>query len=157
MIESEDIKKLSGALWDMDPVTRIHGGQALVQLAQAVLETLTKGIGHENEKVRQSAREALEKLKPAQDVKVSTRDMNISNLQKIFRDAAFSPVFKPNPKYSLEGVPRIAYGDVMDYKFIIHCDKNFPESGFMWSDKKAPIISSYSSLEESVDDGWRLD
>ena len=79
-----------------------------------------------------------------------------TNIERIFNDGALSPVFKHNPKFPIDGgVPRIAYNDVMDYKCIIRHDKAFNDNSF-WSED-ADIIIEYNSIEELVEDGWRLD
>ena len=85
------------------------------------------------------------------------RDYQISNLQRIFGEACFSPVFKDNPKYQVDGVPRIAHDDIMAYKCVIKADNNFQGIGGFLSGQDAVIIAQYNSIEELVDDGWRLD
>jgi len=83
------------------------------------------------------------------------KEYQIQNLERIFNDGALSPIFKHNPKYPVEGVARIAYGDVMDYKIVIRNEKDFSGNSF-WSEN-ADIIAEYKSIEDLVDDGWRLD
>lgn len=83
------------------------------------------------------------------------REYQLINLEKIFHDGALSPVFKRNPKYSNDGVPRIAYSDVMDNKYIIRFDGEFDGNSFWSEDTK--ILVEYDSIEDLVDDGWRLD
>ncbi len=87
---------------------------------------------------------------------ISDKEYQAKNLERIFSDGALSPVLKRNPKYPIEeGVPRIVYSDIMDYKFIIRHDKNFSGNSF-WSED-ADVIVTYNSIEELVNDGWRLD
>jgi hypothetical protein len=86
----------------------------------------------------------------------SDRDYQIENLKRIFADASSSPVFKGNDKYPTEGVPRIAYSDVMDFKYNIRVDTEFDAGPSFW-DEKTPVIVKYTSIEDLVDDGWRLD
>lgn len=88
---------------------------------------------------------------------MTDREFQIGNLQRIFATASLSPVFKHNPKYKVDGVPRIAYVDIMDYRYVIRCDSGFPKSGAFWSGEDAPVVAQYRSIEELVDDGWRLD
>lgn len=85
----------------------------------------------------------------------SDREYQIKNLEKITNDAALSPIFKRNPKYPVEGVARISYSDIMDYKFVIRNDKDFSDNS-CWSED-ADIIVEYKCIEDLVDDGWRLD
>ncbi len=88
---------------------------------------------------------------------MTDREYQINNLQRIFGEARLSPVFRRNSKYKTEGVPRIAYDDIMNDKRIIRCDNDFSRSGGFWSNTDATIIAQYDSIEELVDDGWRLD
>ena len=85
------------------------------------------------------------------------REFQITNLRRIIDAASVSPVFRKNSKYSYDGVARIGYDDVMAEKCILRCDDNFPESGHYWRGGDAPVIAAYNSIEELVDDGWRLD
>jgi hypothetical protein len=85
------------------------------------------------------------------------REYQIQNLQRIIGGALLSPVFRDNPKHKTDGVARIAYNDVMSCKYIIRSDNNFPKSGGYWSGKDGAIIAQYDSIEDLVDDGWRLD
>jgi len=87
---------------------------------------------------------------------ISDKEYQANNLEGIFSGGALSPIFRRNPKFPIEeGVPRIAYKDIMDNKFIIRHDKNFSDNSF-WNED-ADVIVKYNSIEELVDDGWRLD
>ena len=88
---------------------------------------------------------------------MTDREYQISELQRTFGAALLSPVFRANTKYEVHGVPRIGYDDIRAEKCIIRCDGRFPESGQYWSGKDAPVIAQYRSIEELVDDGWRVD
>ena len=88
---------------------------------------------------------------------MNDRDLQIERLEQIMNTASMSPVFRGNRKYKMDGVPRIAYDDVMSRKCIIRCDKSFPNSSGFWTDKDAPVVVEYRSIEELVDDGWVLD
>lgn len=79
----------------------------------------------------------------------------LTNLQRIFRDAAMSPIFRRNPKYQGDGAFRIAYSDVMNHKYIIRIGGMFNGGGF-WDEETAAVVS-YETLEALVEDGWRLD
>ena len=87
---------------------------------------------------------------------ISDKEYQAKNLERIFSNGSLSPVFKQNPKYPIKyGVPRIAYSDIMNYKFMIRHNKNFSENSF-WNED-AEVIVSYNSIEELVNEGWRLD
>ena len=87
----------------------------------------------------------------------SDREYQIDNLRRIYSAASMSPVLKRNPKFQVEGTARIGYSDIMEERTIVRVDANFPDSGGFWGGDDAPILASYSSVEELVDDGWRLD
>lgn len=88
---------------------------------------------------------------------MNDREYQIANLNRIFSEASLSPVFKDNQKFKTDGVARIAYDDITANKCIIRADIAFPNSGGFWSGWDAAIIAQYGSIEELVDDGWRLD
>lgn len=80
----------------------------------------------------------------------------LKNLEKIFSEGKLSPVFKRNPNFPIkEGVARIAYSDVMDFKYVIRSDTDFSCDPF-WSED-TEVIAEYYNLQAMVDDGWRLD
>jgi hypothetical protein len=81
----------------------------------------------------------------------------ISKLQEIFGGALLSPFFRHNPKYKTADTPRIDYNDVMDNKYVIKCDPDFPSTGSFWCSKSTTAIARYDSIEELVADGWCLD
>lgn len=85
------------------------------------------------------------------------RSYQIRNMQEVLDRSLMAPVFKTNPKYKVDGAPRIDYNDVMNNRYIIKSDTDFPNSGSYWCDAEAKIIAQYKSIEEMVDDGWRLD
>lgn len=92
---------------------------------------------------------------------MTQRDEQLRNLGLIYRDASLAPVFKSNPKHCkgefADSVPYIAYGDVMDYKYIIRARPLLADTngGFDYEERK--VIVEYESIEALVDDGWRLD
>ncbi len=84
------------------------------------------------------------------------KERQIKNLEKIFSEGKWSPVFKRNSKFPIkEGIARIAYSDVMDFKYVIRSDTAFSGNAF-WSED-TEILAKYDSLQALVDDGWRLD
>lgn len=78
------------------------------------------------------------------------------NLEAIYSAASMAPVFKTNPKFSIDHftllTPYISYGDVMGYKFVIRGTKDYNDKS-----ETNPIIAEYVSIDELVNDGWRLD
>lgn len=84
-------------------------------------------------------------------------DQQAANLRRIYSEARLAPVLRYNDKYTYDGTPRISYTDIMDSKYVIRSDDDFPDSGRFWGGKGAPIIAEYRSLEELVADGWELD
>lgn len=82
----------------------------------------------------------------------------VEMLKSIFEAASYAPIFKENPKYPQTKIkaPYIAFDDVMDYKYIIRCCDVSEISSFR-SEKSDEIIAEYSTAEELVNDGWRLD
>ena len=89
---------------------------------------------------------------------ITDKEYQFKNLERIFTDGALSPAFKRNPKYPIGGgVARIAYGDVTDFKYVIrNCKDLSDEYNYFWSED-TDIIAEYKSIEDLVDDGWRLD
>jgi hypothetical protein len=47
---------------------------------------------------------------------IEDKEFQTKHLEKIFNDGSFSPVFKPNRKYSYDGEARIAYNDIRSIK-----------------------------------------
>jgi len=73
-----------------------------------------------------------------------------------------TPAFKPYHEGVPDGmVPYISCSDVHDYKYnirIIPLDVFVSEGGDRYEKmENGEIIASYGSLEELVEDGWRLD
>ena len=90
---------------------------------------------------------------------MNDREYQKKNLEKIFRDASFSPVFISHPKYCIgefiDVTPYIAYDDVMENKYIIR-GKELGAKHNEFDSEKRPIIVEYNSIDELVNDGWRL-
>ena len=77
-------------------------------------------------------------------------------LEKIYSDALHAPVFKSNSKFCIEQfarlTPYIAFGDVMNNKFIIRGTNDYNNKS-----ESNPILVEYNSMDELLEDGWRLD
>ncbi len=80
------------------------------------------------------------------------------HLERIYGGGWLAPIFKSNTKYCKEtwnGMsPRISYSDVMDHKYIIRWAPHDPNT--FWAEN-TEIIVEYKSIDEMVNDGWRLD
>jgi hypothetical protein len=78
------------------------------------------------------------------------------NLKAIYSAASLAPVFKENAKFCVnqfaELMPYIAYGDVMSYKFVIRATSDYNDKS-----ETNSVIVEYDSIDELVNDGWRLD
>ena len=92
---------------------------------------------------------------------MSDRDEQFRHLEEIYQAASLAPVFKRNPKHCqgefANSIPYIAYGDVMDYKYIIRARPLSYDNNGGFDDEKRQVIVEYESMEALVDDGWRLD
>ncbi len=88
------------------------------------------------------------------------KEVQKKNLEIIFRDASLAPVFKCHPKYCIgefaSATPYIAYDDVIDEKYIIR-GRELSSKRNSFDNEKRKIIVEYASLDELIDDGWRLD
>jgi len=78
------------------------------------------------------------------------------NLEAIYSAASLAPVFKTNSKFCVDQfaglTPYVAYGDVMGYKFVIRATNDYNNKS-----ETNPVIVEYGSIDELVNDGWRLD
>jgi hypothetical protein len=87
------------------------------------------------------------------------KDFQKKRLERIFRDGSFAPLFKRNPKHCVNKfadlTPYISYNDIKRNQILIRgCPigkPNYIDSG------QRDVIISYGSIDELVNDGWRLD
>jgi hypothetical protein len=88
---------------------------------------------------------------------MTDREYQLDHLDSIFHNGSYSPLFKHNPKYPVNAgdALRIAYDDVISYNYVIRKDPS-ASSDTCWSEE-SEIVADYDSLQELVDDGWRLD
>ncbi len=86
----------------------------------------------------------------------SDREYQLHWLNQIVDDGARSPFFKTNPKYpQSDQACRMSYDDVMGRRWIVRiAPDSFDKT--LWSGD-TQIVAEYKSIEELVDDGWRLD
>lgn len=99
----------------------------------------------------------IKKLYPMKQTRPN-KDKELSELEEIFRTANISPVFRPNPSFTIgDGdVPYISLGDVLENRYLIRL---LPEGQMTQFPiiENGPILVEYPSLERLVLDGWTLD
>ena len=82
------------------------------------------------------------------------------NLERIYENGSASTVFHRNEKYCTgkfaNMIAFISINDVMDYKYIIRASNSL-DIAQSYAGDGMEIIKEYSSIEELVNDGWRLD
>ena len=82
------------------------------------------------------------------------------NLERIYENGSASTVFHRNEKYCTgkfaNMIAFISINDVMDYKYIIRVSNSI-DIAQSYAGDRMEIIKEYSSIEELVNDGWRLD
>ena len=93
------------------------------------------------------------------DFEKNDRDNQLRDLRAIFDGALLAPKFKHSKKYNTksdEGCPFIRYSDIKEHRYIIRRGgRNFYMDSLC--DKETEVIAIYGSLEQLIDDGWRLD
>lgn len=91
--------------------------------------------------------------------KESDFEYQVKNIENIFDTASMSPSFKINSKYCIgkfENMsPYISYNDVRNYNYIIRV-RTLGEYN-LYDSIDREIIVKYDSIEQLVQDGWRLD
>lgn len=85
-------------------------------------------------------------------------DLERKRLEIIFRDPTFAPIFKQNPKYCVnqfaELTPYISHKDIIKNRVYIRgCPIG---SGLSYDSGQRDVIVTYNSIDELVNDGWRL-
>jgi hypothetical protein len=84
------------------------------------------------------------------------KEYQMKNLEAIYVTASLAPVFKLNTKFCVDQfaghTPYIAYADIMDRKFVIRATSDYTDKS-----EANPVIAEYVSIEDLVNDGWRLD
>ena len=83
---------------------------------------------------------------------MESKNYQKKHLETIYRDAAYTPVFRQNPKYSINQfsnlTPYISYNDVINNKFIIRGRPiDFYSS---YDSEEREIIVEYNSLDELI-------
>lgn len=81
------------------------------------------------------------------------------HLTDIYSFASMAPVFKRHLKYCTgiyEGcIPYISFDDVMNYRYIIRGRPTGINNRFDFEERE--IIMEYETMDELINDGWRLD
>ncbi len=86
-------------------------------------------------------------------------DFERKRLEIIFREPTYAPIFKTNPKHCINQfaglTPYISHKDIINNKIYIRgCPIG---SGRSFDSGQRDIIVAYNSLDELVNDGWRLE
>ena len=87
------------------------------------------------------------------------REINL--FKEVYDDAMYAPQLRWNPKYEsaqFAGMtPYICINDICYYNYVV-CAIPDDEVAMMLSERfRRNVIVEYNSLEEMVEDGWRLD
>jgi hypothetical protein len=84
---------------------------------------------------------------------MNDKEYQLKTLDQVFMAAAYPIVFKNNPKYDIgQNTAFIALSDIMNLNYILRKSKSYDDK----SDQNE-IIVQYNSLQDIVEDGWRLD
>lgn len=84
---------------------------------------------------------------------MNDKEYQLKTLDQVFMDAVYPIVFKNNPKYDIgQNTAFIALSDIMNLNYILRKSKSYDDK----SDQNE-IIVQYNSLQDIVEDGWRLD
>ena len=80
------------------------------------------------------------------------------DLQRFYDRGSFHAIhMRPNPRHPASGLyPYISVVDVMHHNYTIH-GRDVDDLMDQISKPDHPVIASYKSLDELVEDGWRLD
>ena len=82
-------------------------------------------------------------------------DAYIKEFYEAYEMCMYALYLKKNPKYSNIRIPVIIYSDVMDYRYNIRNCSGAVNT--LYDNENDAVICSYSSIEEMVADGWKLD
>lgn len=91
----------------------------------------------------------------------------IKLLSEVYEEAMYAPLMRWNLKYKtgkFDGMtPYICINDICNYKYVVcaipdeEVDKWLQKSGALQEFSRRVVIKEYNSIEEMVEDGWRLD
>ena len=80
---------------------------------------------------------------------------------QIYKDALYAPLLRWNPKYKTEEyngmTPYICIKDICDYKYVVCAIPDEEVTMTLQEMSRRNVIVEYGSVEEMVEDGWRLD
>ena len=79
---------------------------------------------------------------------------------QVYEDAAYAPLLRRNPKFKkqLEGMtPYICINDICNYKYVVCAIPDEEVTMGFQEMNRRNVIREYGSVEEMVEDGWRLD
>ncbi len=87
-------------------------------------------------------------------------------ISEVYEEAMYAPLLRWNLKFKtkeFDGMtPYISIKDICDYKYVVCAipDEELIEKlhkGPLYEMNRRKVISEYKSIEEMVEDGWRLD
>ena len=88
-------------------------------------------------------------------------------ISEVYEDAKYAPLLRWNLKFKtkqFDGMtPYICLNDICHHKYVVcaipdrDVDKMFQEYGMLQEFSRREVIAEYNSIEEMVEDGWRLD
>ena len=88
-------------------------------------------------------------------------DREIRLFKQVYDDAMYAPYVRWNPKYKTEEfngmTPYICIDDICDYKYVVCAIPDEEAVTMLQEQQRRNVIVEYNSIEEMVEDGWRLD
>ena len=81
--------------------------------------------------------------------------------KKVYDDAMCAPYLRWNPKYKTKEfsgmTPYICIADICDYNYVVCAIPDNEAHMMLQEQERRNVIVEYNSVEEMVEDGWRLD
>ncbi len=81
--------------------------------------------------------------------------------KQVYDDAKYAPFVRWNPKYKTEKyngmTPYICIDDIVNYKYVVCAIPDEEVKMMLQEQHRRNVIVEYNSIEEMVEDGWRLD
>ena len=85
----------------------------------------------------------------------------IKLFKQVYDDAMYAPLLRWNIKFKtaqLNGMtPYICINDICNYKYVVSAIPDEEVTMMLQERFRRNVIAEYNSLEEMVEDGWRLD
>lgn len=87
--------------------------------------------------------------------------LEIRLLKEVYDDAMYAPLLRWNPKYKTDKfngmTPYICIDDICYYNYVVCAIPDEEVTDMLQERFRRNVIVEYTSLEEMVEDGWRLD